>query len=817
MIKEFFYVCLWSFLALSAGNSVDFYVSPDGNDYHPGTQDAPYATLQKAQDAVRAAKRSNQESLTVYLRGGKYCLKEPLVFTAEDSGWEMLPVEFTAYTGEIPIISGGTTLNLHWEIHRDGIMKAAVDYDLEIDQLFVNANCYRMARFPNFDPVAKFFGGTSGDAIAPERVQRWSDPIGGYLHALHEAMWGSKHYRIVGVEATGAFTLQGGWQENRGGDFDPFFRGGFHKDYLFVENIFEELDAPGEWFYDQKKKVLYANPLPDDDLNHAAIIAAGLKELVIFTGSQKEPVKHIQIKGLHFQHTKRVFMEPYERLLRGDWSIARLGAVRLENAEDCKIADCVFADLGGNGVFISRYNRRISVEGNRFTRLGESAVCLVGDSNAVRSPAVEYSHTLPQDEIDLLPGPRSREYPAFCMVHNNLMHQLGRVGKQTAGVFISMAEEITVSHNTIYDVPRAAICINDGCWGGHVIEYNDAFDTVRESGDHGPFNSWGRDRYWKTSYNGGRDIEPFAKERCLLDNYKTTHIRNNRFAHAGGHSWGIDLDDGSSNYRVYDNLCLGMGVKLREGFFRRVENNIIIDGFGGFHIWFPDCDDVISHNIFVSEKPYQFIRANPHCAKEFDFNLFYNDHGDITITGVDSDMNFEQWQAKGLDRHSLFADPMFVDAENGDYRVSPDSPALKLGFKNFAMNQFGVMKPAFSEELNHKPRSYKSVKTEPAIHSSRDSTPMQWLGATVKNLIGESEKSAAGIGREIGVLVMNVPSGSKAAEAGFQAGDVILRMGEERVDSIADLARLSQNRRGKSDAILVFNAVERIRMLQWDD
>ena len=25
-------------------------------------------------------------------------------------------------------------------------------------------------------------------------------------------------------------------------------------------------------------------------------------------------------------------------------------------------------------------------------------------------------------------------------------------------------------------MPRAGICIGDGTWGGHVIEYNDAFD-----------------------------------------------------------------------------------------------------------------------------------------------------------------------------------------------------------------------------------------------------------------------------------------------------------------------------------------------------
>ncbi len=464
--------------------------------------------------------------------------------------------------------------------------------------------------------------------------------------------------------------------------------------------------------------------------------------------------------------------------------------------------------MGGNGVIISRYNRRVNVTGCRFTRLGESAICLVGDLGAVRSPAIEYSRTLPQDEIDLTPGPQTPNYPARCVIHNNLIHRIGLIGKQVAGVFISMAEEIMVSHNTIYNIPRAAICINDGCWGGHLIEYNDAFNTVRESGDHGPFNSWGRDRYWKTSYNGGRDIEPFAKDRCLLDNYKTTYIRNNRFAHPGGHSWGIDLDDGSSNYHVYNNLCLGMGVKLREGFFRRVENNVIVNGFGGFHVWFPGCDDVIARNIFVSEKPYQFIRANPEFVKEFDYNLFYCDEVAPTITGVGDPMTLEEWKEKGFDTHSLFADPLFIDPSNGNYQVKPDSPAIKLGFKNFPMNRFGVLKPEFQIEAAKESRAFQPAPT--IQETSPSSESFTWMGAKVKNLTTEAEMSAAGIGRKSGVLFLEIPPESPAAQTGFQSGDVLLKVGRTEIHTIRDLRQAIKENVGNIVPVTIHNAVERI-------
>ena len=48
-------------------------------------------------------------------------------------------------------------------------------------------------------------------------------------------------------------------------------------------------------------------------------------------------------------------------------------------------------------------------------------------------------------------------------------------------------------------------------------------------------------------------------------------------------------------------------------------------------------------------------------------------------------------QAMGCDKNSIFADPLFVDAETGDYRVKAESPALNLGFKNFDLQGVGLL------------------------------------------------------------------------------------------------------------------------------
>lgn len=50
---------------------------------------------------------------------------------------------------------------------------------------------------------------------------------------------------------------------------------------------------------------------------------------------------------------------------------------------------------------------------------------------------------------------------------------------------------------------------------------------------------------------------------------------------------------------------------------------------------------------------------------------------------------WEGWRAQGLDRHSRVADPRFVDPEQDDYRLQPDSPAFALGFQPIPVEQIG--------------------------------------------------------------------------------------------------------------------------------
>ena len=738
---------LFAFLAV-ATNAQPYYVAPAGNDANPGTFAKPFATLQRAQQAVR------KKTGTVFLRGGTYYLPETLVFTSADSGSQRAPVIYQAYKNEQPVISGGVRLDrLNWQPYRDGILQAKVPADLRTEEIFVNGERQILARYPNFDPTAKYFDGYSADAISTNRSARWADPAGGYFHAMHPALWGDFTWLITGKDARGEVTKEGGWQNNRGG--------AVHRTIRFVENIFEELDAPGEWFLDSKSHTLFFYPPAGLDLKKVTVEATRLRSLIEFRGSEQQPVKFIKLSGLTFRHAARTVMDTKEPLMRSDWAIYRGGAVFYEGTEDCTLEDCHLDQVGGNAVFANNFNRRLTVRGCRIAKAGASGVCFVGDPKAARSPLFNYNELNRLEEIDRTPGPKSNNYPADCLVEDCLIYLTGRVEKQTAGVLIELAQSITVRHCSIYDMPRAGINIGDGCWGGHVIEFCDVFDTVKETGDHGSFNSWGRDRYWRPNVNEVNAWVKEVPELPRLDAVKPVTLRNNRWR--CDHGWDIDLDDGSSFYVITNNLCLHGGLKNREGYGRVVENNIMVGASFDPHVWFNPCGDVFRHNIIWGDyRPA--VMHRPPWGQEMDNNLVHKE-GAATAPAL------KLQKQSGRDEHSIIADAQFIDPSKGDYRVKPGSPALALGFVNFPMDQFGVQKPSL-KAMARTPVLPAAGATTAVV--TRDTTVRKWLGATVRNIADAGEMSAYGLPGVTGVLVLEVPPDSSLAKAGLRKGDVVL-------------------------------------------
>lgn len=637
---------------------------------------------------------------------GVHRLTEPLTITPAQNG--------LCIVGEPgAVLTSNLVLSCLWQPYRDGIYQTQIQDDVHIGaQLFVNGIPAVRARWPKKGyakaiaalPDDMETGRSDDDMCTPGQApkgllydkesfspRRWTRPGTAVCHVFQAMYWGNMQFRVTGRDdGAGALIFgEGGTQIGAKWHADPLKIS--EASTFFVENVFEELSEPGEWYFDSGTRMLYYIPLPDQEIFCAVFETPQLETLIHIEGTQRTPVEGVILENLCLTGTIETYFEEYDIPSLGDWAIHRGGAVLFSGTKDCGISQCEFAHLGGNAVFFNGYNRGGYAEKNYVHDIGESAFCLVGEQSRVVGS--------------------QKPFPFECRVEHNIITRCGMFGKQVAGVFISVAKRIAAGHNHIYNMPRAGICINDGTWGGHVIEYNRIHDTCLETGDHGPFNAWGRDRYWCLLHSHGpKDEAPVCHQagNVLIDQMEPVTVRHNFFKEQSG--WGLDLDDGASNYDIYDNVCVGVSMKLREGAHRRITNNIWYGGANSpcFHVGNIGNHDRYTRNITVMDtktarpehdldfrmgrhngEVYTLIKppiSGP-WLEEIDHNLFFSDQGAFKARVITGERGagekrmytLEAWRALGYDGHSIFADPCFLDAEHGDFRLQPDSPAHKLG------------------------------------------------------------------------------------------------------------------------------------------
>ena len=677
------------------------------------------------------------EKTIISLKNGIYNLTSPISIKGES-------IEIH---GEKNTIIQGCKKIDGWINEGNGVFSTSVDCD--VDALYINDEKYQMARFPKYNPNIKIFGGFSKDVLSKAKADEWKNPKGAYIHAMHKHNWGGYSYEVTGKDENGNLTYIGGWQNNR--------QMGMHSDFKYIENVREEMTLPGEWYFDKENKRVYVFLKPEHNLNNAEICVNS--SFFVFKGC-----KNVSVENIKIRRAKRTFMRTSEPLLRSDWTIYRGGAIYFTNSSDCSISKCSLFDIGTNGVFVDGKNSNIIVSKCHFKDIGASGICFVGKPSAVRSPLFEATKSQSFLEIDKKRGPKSNEYPKNCTVEDCLIEHVGTLEKQATGVEISMSYGICVINTSIYDASRAGINISEGTFGGHIIDGCDVFDTVKETGDHGSFNSWGRDRYWHLYDLSQNEIYKYAYLDCI----GKTIIRNSRFRCDRG--WDIDLDDGSSNYEIYNNLCLNGGIKLREGFGRYVHNNITVNNSIHMHVWYPNSGDVVENNIIFTE--YQPILMNNGFGKRIDNNVLHSKN----TRGITKATELEK--ITGMDKSSIKTRCAFKDTRRGDYTLL--SPQV-CGFEGFP-TEFGVR----YEPLKRLARTPLLPKINQGKKRSK-SNIIKMLDMQIKNIETDGEMSAFATAGHSGVLVLDVDQFSKASAKGILPCDVIVGINDKEINSLSDL------------------------------
>lgn len=626
----------------------------------------PISTPQAARDAARKAAKPAR----IVVAEGAYALSEPLVLGAEDSQvtWEAAP-------GARPVFTGGKVIT-GWQKAAEGLWKAEVpgvkDGKWSFEQLWVNGRRATLARTPNKgffniteSVAAEVFPGVKETAfrafsVAPEHYDVLKaipqDQRASVLLTVTHA-WAVGQCRIEALDDATQSVLIKGKSSYPFVEFEPDQR-------YWMENFRAALDAPGEWYLDKTAGTLLYQPLPGEDMTKATVIAPVSTGFVGIKGA-----KDIRFQGIRFLHTHYAY--PAEGLHDRQASTGIGGAIEVEDSSGIHLADCEIAHVGTYGVYFKNGCADSSVTHSHLHDLGAGGV-----------------------RIGETARPAEERVNRKIVVDDCIIQHGGRLHPSACGVVLTHTTHCAVTHCDIADFYYTGVSAGwNWGYGENVSREN------RVEHNHIHHLGW--------AYLS--DMGGFYG----LGNAPGTVIRGNHVHHIASHrygGWGLYNDEGSGDVLMENNLVHDTsesGFHQHYGYANRVRNNIFAFGEKAqiqrsrnearlcfifernIVVWDPASPllDGGEWNWKFFDKP---DRGDPKDSVIFRKNLYWPTDGKIPAHLTRAHFTWQEWQKMGRDAGSLFADPLFENVAARDFRLKPNSPTAKIGFKPWDLTLAGV-------------------------------------------------------------------------------------------------------------------------------
>ncbi len=686
----------------------DFYVSPLGDDANPGTKLLPFKTLEHTKNSVRTWKELNgSEDITIWLSGGEYRLSETLVFGLEDAASHGTSITYAALPGSTPVINSDITI-AGWKklsklpkempiVARGKIWVASVP--IAAANLKTVYNAHGMLPRASTNAIAhlreskSWRGGAEMHEMLPFEkgsTKALFNPQNVEIVVVPAAPWTMNILPVKSVDhETGMVYL--GAASTYALAAPRFYMG---PEAIWIENTFAGLDEAGEWVYDADEALLYYWPEdgknPGDD-----IVVPQLIEMVRIEGQidydepSDIPVKGLNFKGITFTHGNRFESAGLTGMgLQHDWERfdESTALFRFRGAENCSIENCFFIQSGGTAIRLDLYAQGIRIHNNEISELGGGGILLAGY------------------------GPGTKDVNKNNEISNNYIHHTGSLWWHTLGIWAWQSGQNLISHNTIHNVPYTAIAVT-GRIGWDRSGSAECSRTVRwnETGDFTGKESWEeRERFLHGRQNiiENNDIHHVmdvmqdgngvyisgaghgnvvkgnyihdtpsmaAGEaiRCDDDQHETL-IENNVVFRYGTH--GIGICSKGRNH-IFNNIVACPPHRVNRGMLSLEPTNNMINA--GSRIY---------QNIFYaiqSEQPFVFRPGIERVVEtiEIDRNIYFN------AADPNAANEYLEWaRNNNKEKMSIQADPLFVNIENGNFNLLPNSPAIQLGFRPFVLD-----------------------------------------------------------------------------------------------------------------------------------
>ena len=673
-----------------------FYISNDGNDSNDGSSEKPFKTLEKARDHIREIISSGaypEGGITVYLRGGDYELNQSFALESGDSGKDTSPITYMSYPGETARITGGKKLPysefkpIEKDMAEKLIDKSAADKVLQIDlnklgiedlgqlsrrgfliaddkhpqaELYINGSRQQLSRWPNSDWVgtteivrsgARSQKGVLEGAVYKidyNRPTKWKTNINEiYTSGVLGPNYFYGYFPIEKIES-GQITLKEGSVTSY-----------YSKHFIRYENIFEEIDEPGEYYIDRNTKMLYLYPDSNFGENSDIQLSQTAQNLITGTGVSNVTFKNLKIAN------------------------SRAGAIRVTGVKNFTVENCEISGTGTNGIYISGTNS--TVKNSIVHDIGSTGISMNGG---------DYDNAVSSDNI----------------VTNNHIYKAAQIERSyQSGITVGYkAVGVTVSHNEIHDMPHAAVIIYGP---NHTIEYNNIYDAVKEFHDMDAIYlnvyqyPWERNVLIRRNFIHDLGHQTFTEKQMNVAGIRSDNNGN-----------GLQVVE-----NVFFNIgykdANGIRGVCAQGIENIVNNNIFIDTAGtyeGAHTYNPDAKwDIQSDSvkgIYSEWQKYSPIYSvqNPEVAHFFEHhftayqkNNSFKNNVVVNIKFPISSLNQTQ-SAQGFNAAEQLvdasgnvvtkSDPGFVNYSGGDFTLKDDSEVYtkipdfpKLDFKNMGL------------------------------------------------------------------------------------------------------------------------------------
>ncbi|MBI2191869.1 MAG: right-handed parallel beta-helix repeat-containing protein [Planctomycetes bacterium] len=736
---------------------LNFHVSPEGRDTWSGCKpqpdaagrDGPFATPERARDAVRAIRLSGglpPGGLAVSFHGGVYERSASFVLGPEDSGTPACPIVYRAHPGEDVRWSGGREIAGFRRVENPEILRrldpaargAVWQAELKSQgitsfgslsprgfgrptqpaalELFFRDQPMTLARWPNrgFVSIASV-PGPQGDwsaggskegkfSYSGDRPKRWSRLDDVWLHGYWCYDWADTYEKVKTLD-TAAREIH---------TVEPHGAYGYRSGQRFYFlNLLEELDEPGEWYLDRESGVLYFWP-PGEIAGGRAVVSVLEQPLIVL-----ENASHVAVEGLTLE-------------------CGRGCGVRIQSGEENRIIGCTLRNFGNEAVVI-RDGRRHAVAGCDITGTGDGGVRLSG-------------------------GDRKTLEPGAHVVHNNHIHHFARWCRCYFTAVLAEGVGHRISNNLIHDAPHCAIL-----FGGneHLIEFNEIFSVCQETGDVGAIYT-GRDYTWRGNV-----------------------IRHNFIHHTGGVGMGsnaVYLDDCVSGHTLFGNIFYrtpraafiggGRDTLVANNLFVECDPAVWVDGRGTdpHPVWQDMVYKTMKERLdAVNYRQPPYSTRYPRLA---DLNRYFEEkkgvppEGNVIIRNVCIGGTWLKtgWRVTpeilDIRDNVVDADPRWVDAANGDFQLRAGSPAEKMGFQRIPVECIGLFRDESrrGRELVHS--HLELVRTSPPDGGGRTASLMRLILRNVGDLPASGE------------MEMNVEPGGAASLSGCGRLSFSLRPGE---------------------------------------